>query len=261
MVEAHVATVGWLGAYQKGLDTFNGDDEKAVRYADMEVRRTIGTGKVQDMAHVMRPGHPLARLFTMFFGWMNKLSNLLMDAKALRARGKLSNWGVMGVFVSTVLMPAILAEVLRGRYRRPDGDEDKESWKKFAAKKATRDTALLFPGMVPGVRDAVNAFTRMRYGKVEYEMTPASRPIEASLQLLHEASKATDKWIEDDPDWLGEIKPKDVLDVSGYWLGLPSGQIWKTSTAVLDGIASDEITPNMVLNTFLGAPPGTRRNR
>jgi hypothetical protein len=55
----------WLGAYSKGLKDFNGDDAKAVDYADSAVRLSQGSGYTKDLARIQR-GANAYKMFTMF---------------------------------------------------------------------------------------------------------------------------------------------------------------------------------------------------
>lgn len=265
-ISYQVAVTGWLGAYAKGLDTApvdldaKGREAFAVQYADAETSRILGTGRIKDLARVLRPESQASRLYTTFYGWFSKNLNLFLDVAALYKRGHISKPQLFGVAMALWIFPTILPEILRGRYRRPDDEEEEQTWAAFAAKKALTDL-LLFPVMhVPLAGSLLNAAIRSRGGRVNWEASPAFRPVTGAVQLIVDLGQTGGAlWAgEDDP--LSEIDFRSAVDTVGAWTGTPGvGQARKTVEAFRNWLASDETRPGDVINTFLGVPPGTER--
>lgn len=95
------STPTWLGAYLKGMDDFNNNEAKAIKYADHIVRTTQPTGAIEDLAKVMRGG-AFQKMWTMFMSHFANVHNQTVDAiMKMRIEGRrpidISSGGVGGV--------------------------------------------------------------------------------------------------------------------------------------------------------------------
>jgi hypothetical protein len=76
----------WLGAYNKGLKDFNGNDDKAVDYADLVIAQAQGSGLEQDLSAFERGSafgsrkSNLVKIFTAFYTYFNAKLNLAAES-------------------------------------------------------------------------------------------------------------------------------------------------------------------------------------
>lgn len=70
----------WYGGYYKGLEDFNGDDKKAVEFADRTLIETQGSSLKQARSMIERDEAAIVKAFTVFYSYMNVKLNLAVGS-------------------------------------------------------------------------------------------------------------------------------------------------------------------------------------
>lgn len=124
----------WLGAYEKGLAQFEGDEKKAVEFADTSVIQAQGSGLIKDLSGFERGTtseatrlSPYVRLFTTFYSYFNTKLNLAYEqTKKTDFRKPTDVARLASDYLLLFWAEAVLGEFLLGR--SPDDDEDPLWW-------------------------------------------------------------------------------------------------------------------------------------
>lgn len=228
----------WCGAYEKGLKDFEGNEQKAIDYADSMVRMSQSSGSVKDQAQIQRGGEVM-KLFTMFYSYFNDLYNI----GALRIDGLKKDHSPAGIFRaanSALLLwfiPSVLSEFIAGR--GPDDDENKSLW---ALKQI-----LLYPTQsVILLRDIVRPMVEP-YG---YQITPAAGAFESLSKFTNSIKKAYEK-----KDI--SVMARPTAEMAGYLSRLPLKQTIITTGNLLDYFSGDD--PDFYLRDLTYVKPKDRR--
>lgn len=211
----------WLGAYQKGLSDFSGDETRAISYADSIVRLTQGSGSAKDLARIQK-GTEYHKLFTMFYTYFNTLYNLaarrINDVNMNRDAASVIR--AANSFIFLIVMPAICSEIAAGR--APDDDEDYWTW--------SAQQILMYPFQtIVGVRTLAGV-VEAKYG---FKATPAQDAPAAIYSFLTEINKAL---FSEDYDAESEKLVRKGLRAAGYIRGLPLSQAEISVMNILDYI-------------------------
>ncbi len=227
MADRMVSTPTWLGAYQQALAEGK-SEEDAIRAGDRAVRLSQGAGGSKDLAAVQR-NNELMKLLTMYYTPFNVLYARLRDVGhqgAVEGIGYLPKAAAR--LIALVVLPAVMGDLLAGR--GPDEDED-ETW--WAIRKI-----LLYPiATIPVVRDLsgfleagiirASGEGEMKYPP-SYKLSPVMSAIEKVAKLPGKIADAvTGEREVGDVAW-------DVLETSGYILGLPTAQARITGEYLVD---------------------------
>ncbi|MBF0359327.1 MAG: hypothetical protein HQL70_12050, partial [Magnetococcales bacterium] len=216
MMDMTVSVPTWLAAYNKGMNDYNGNEEKAIDFADMIVRTTQSAGGAKDLAAIQR-GTEAWRLFVMFYSYFNGLYNQQSD----EVRNLVEKKDVPRFLAAVAYLwlgQSLLAELIA--QRGPDDDED---WGEWALK-----NAALFPlQSVAFVRDIASGIS----GDYGYGMSPVAGGIESGIRAVKDISDGE----------VGKPFVKNTMMAAGYWWGLPSRQAWITGEAFWDAATGEEI--------------------
>lgn len=121
----------WLGAYEKGMEEFAGDEAKAIALADQAVLDSQGGGQIKDMAAVQRGG-PAQKLWTNFYSYFNTTFNL--TAESYRGTDFKNPYAV-GRFAADMLLlytiPAVLSMFIRDGLKGDVEDDPDKLMKKL----------------------------------------------------------------------------------------------------------------------------------
>ncbi|WP_417793092.1 hypothetical protein [Terasakiella pusilla] len=221
LMDMGVSVPTWLGAYDQGMEKFDGDEAKAIDHADSMVRRTQGAGGVKDLAAIQRH-HELMRLYTTFYSYFNVLYNLGSE-RIRQFRDKDIN--VAQLTASAFFLwfaPAVLSEIIAGR-----GPDDEDEWDKWALNKIG---AYPFQSMVL-VRDIANGVL----GDYGYNAAPAFEAIErtsGALKAVGEAALTDEEWSRGDT--------KNAFLAASYWAPLPGRQMWISGEYTFDLMTGEE---------------------
>lgn len=224
----------WLGAYNRGISEGMSEAD-AGYYADKAVRQSQGAGAAKDLAAVQRSNEWM-RLATMFYSYQSavyqRFRSLGRDARTAGVRDvpdliARSFW--------LIVVPPLLSELLAGR--GPDDDED---WGMWSFQKML--AGLFAP--IPIARDVVNA-AQSGFG---YSFTPAARAFETGLNVWTDAGNV---WEGDDT----KRATRNVLELSGYTLGLPTGQLASSTQFIVD-VSEGEQDPQTITDWMEGLSKG-----
>jgi hypothetical protein len=150
----------WIGAYYKGLKDFNGDDSKAVDYADLVIAQAQGSGLEQDLSAFERGSafgarkFNLVKIFTSFYTYFNAKLNLATESYRKTDFSKPRDVARFASdFILLFWIEALIGELLTGR--APDfGDDDEDN--KFLAYNVGLMVSS-FAGQFPIAREAAAA--------------------------------------------------------------------------------------------------------
>ena len=188
-----VAYPTWWGSYSAAMDgridnIDAGDEAAAIRFADMQVRTTQGSGGAQNLSKVQQMSE-LTKLMTMFYGYFNTTYNLQAEAyQKARADGSsvpraLLKKEFIGSTILLQIIPAILADLLLEKW--PDPEEEDEdplySWSKWSMASIAKYSSA----QLVGVRDFVSAVI----SGYELSVTPALAPGQGFGQLFNMFAK------------------------------------------------------------------------
>lgn len=234
----------WLAGYQQGLRMFGGDEAKAIAHADGIVKRAQASGLFSDRSAIERGSanmrlrqNEFLRLFTTLGSYMFAKFNVayertgrarqVIEAEgvSLRSAQEALSWTIDVAFLFT--LEAVLFAAIKGGLPDEEDDEDgdgmADEWAKFLA----GQTGLSFIGTIPFVRDIGSVLTGFggggAYGAITEEL---GRPLvqvgqgEVDLPLV-----------------------KSVINATGLFLGLPSGQINRMVDAGWRQAEGDEVSP------------------
>jgi hypothetical protein len=222
----------WMGAYHKAIDgaaegVEANNEEQAIEYADKMVRFTQGSGEKKDLATV-QSGNEMQNLVSMFFSFFSLLGNQFYRSKGQYKQDRDNLQLMRAVFYVWLIPPVLEAIVLD---RGPDDDEDKLKW--------LGKTWLMYPmNTIIGLRDITRAL-EARYGS-GYKFSPVGDVIDKTLAA---GSAVTERTLGDKD----EFTRKDYKDASlalGYWMGLPSRQLWLTSEYFYDWLVTGDVQPS-----------------
>jgi hypothetical protein len=140
----------WLEAYRVGLKEYENNDQKAIDYADLIVRRSQGSGLTKDLPEIMRKGE-FKKLITIFYSYMSQQLNNIYEISERKRMG-IDDWGdTLGKILAMWLVPVTLGQFLKGRFNFGDDGEPGENWKTLLK------SLLSYPfSMVPVVRDVAD---------------------------------------------------------------------------------------------------------
>ena len=212
----------WLGAYQKGLKDFSGNETKAIDYADSVVRLSQGSGRNIDLAKIQRGGE-LLKTFTMFYSYFNTLYNLTAlrvgDVKMNRDGASVIRAANSALLLFVV--PAILGELITGR--GPDDDEEFLGW-------AARELMAYPMETVVGLRSLSGTVRGDDFG---YKVSPAETAPETVFNFLMTINKLIS---DEDYEADGKKLAKLGLKTTGYVTGTPLTQAEITIFNIIDYI-------------------------
>jgi len=214
----------WMGAYEQALAE-KMPEEDAIFAADQAVRLSQGAGGAKDLAAVQRNSE-MMKLFTMFYSYFNALYGRLRNAGRMVAIGKETFADLAWRSFILVIIPATIQELLVAR--GPGEDEDPAWW---ALRKI-----LAYPFMtIPILRDIANS---LDFGR-DYQLTPVAQGIGTTVKVARAAERVA----------MGERESENLLfplvDLTGYALGLPTGQAKVTGRYLWDVIEEGEEIDNV----------------
>lgn len=213
----------WIGAKRKGMQLFNGDEVKAIRYADRKVANTQGSGISGDRSAFERGTvgnvkqsewiKALTPFISYFIAKWNVTATRTRETN-FKSPAQVTRWAIdMAVLF---VVETYLAALLRGQL--PDDDDDKS----FVAWLA-EETAYTALGMVPVARELAGEFRGLPSGRF------------LGMSNFVNAARQVSQW-----EWDRELF-KSVNSVLGMLKKYPSRQINKTLGTYLKMTDGDEV--------------------
>lgn len=239
IIDAGVSGPIWIGAYQKGLSEKLSDAD-AVAYADKVVRLSQSAAGAKDLSVIQRgKGNEFFKLFTMFYSYFNAMYARQRDmGRSFKKDGDYNELFMRSLYL--LVIPSIGTQLLTGR--GPGEDEEPGTWALL--------NLLTYPfASIPMLRDIMSAF-ESGYG---YSVTPVARGGESILKLGKNIGK-----IATGEDVDAQRVAGQALDVLGFTVGLPTGQVKTTGNYIWDVIDGDQ-RPDGVLEFLRGVTLGPEK--
>jgi hypothetical protein len=220
-----VDTATWLGAYKKGLDTFDGKEAEAVRYADRWVARAQASGLFPDRSNIERGTlagrhqQELARMWTTLLSYMLTKANLAYEKTRntnFRDPASVFKWTSDLVMLYTV--EALVVAALRGQLPG-EGYEEDTGWPEWVL----RETGYSVVGSVPLLREFTSEFQGFRGGSAYGQFVAA----------VGQAKKQLEQ---------GEVDAaalKAINSAAGIWWQYPSSQINRMGEVLWSDLQGD----------------------
>ena len=211
-VQQQVDVITWHAQLNKSLRA-GVDIQDAVAHADQAVIDSQGSGMTKDLAAIERGGE-WRKLFTVYYGFMNTVLNL--EVNALTSKRSLG-YKAGTVLMLSVAMPIIDA-ALSDLLKPGDSDDwDEEHWQASVGKAVANSlTGHFF------------ALRELQFGGRSYSGPTGTRSIADAYKLGAQA-------------WQGELDAgfrRALINTAGSWYGLPAAQInrsWDGFEALDDG--------------------------
>lgn len=201
----------WLGAYEKAMAQFQGDEAKAIALADQAVLDAQGGGQTKDLADIQRGG-PLKKLFTNFYSFFNTTYNLTAESFA---RTDFRRPAEVGLFAVDMLLlytvPVVLGRMIRNLMRGDDDDED-------LLEQILVDHLSYLLGTMVGAREVSGAVQ----GIANYQGPAGSRIFSESSRFITQAAQGE----ADEAFW------KSLNSAGGILFHYPAGQVQRTAEGV-----------------------------
>lgn len=234
----------WTAAWDKAMLEFNGDEAKALEYADFVVRSTQNTGAAKDLAAIQQ-GSPAWKAMTMFYTAFGSMFQQTRE-QWFRGHGVRDIPRLAAFALTMYVLPALLEDLMSGRGPEEDEPDDILRW-------ALNSTLQYGASQLILVRDVVNAAS----SGFSYRMSPMASAGTAAAKVMSDLLK-TAEWAlgGDEPDW--EKIPGHLVEISGPAFGLPSNQIMRTMKAVGRYLDND---PDWSPWDFVITPPKKKGRR
>lgn len=228
----------WIGAYHKGVKKFAGNQDKAVEYADMTVRKTQSTAAPWVLSAFQRGGKTRSeavKMVGMFYTFFAAFKNQMREVHRRYGAGDVNTVQLMAAYWWKVILPGSLGGALIPKLIAASlfGDDDEPE---ELIKKIPQTLVGYYFGGIPVLRDVVNGFMS-DYG---YSFTPIAEAFESSVRLV--------KGVASGEQYLTSRKiVKGVTKTAGYMFGIPSAQINITLEGMLDLMNDETDDPSSLL--------------
>ena len=211
-VQQQVDVITWHAQLNKSLRA-GADIQDAVAQADQAVIDSQGSGMTKDLAAIERGGE-WRKLFTVYYGFMNTVLNL--EVNALTSKRSLG-YKAGTVLMLTVAMPIIDA-ALSDLIKPGDSDDwDEEHWQASVGKAVANSlTGHFF------------ALRELQFGGRSYSGPVGTRSIADAYKLIEQTRQGE----------LDDGFRRALINIAGSWYGLPSAQLnrsWDGFEALDDG--------------------------
>ncbi len=228
----------WIGSYHKGMSKFNGDQDSAVEYADMIVRKTQSTAAPWVLSAFQRGGKTKSeavKMVGMFYTFFATFKNQMREVHRRYGAKDINTVQLMAAYWWKVILPGSLGGALIPKLAlwALFGEDDDEPEKLI--KKIPKNLVGYYLGGVPILRDVVNGMMN-NYG---YSFTPIEEAFESAVNL--------GKGITNPDYWTSRKLVKGVIKTTGYIFGLPSAQINITLEGMLDLMSGETEDPSKLL--------------
>jgi hypothetical protein len=200
LMDMSVAYPTWQAGYDKGMKEFNGDESKAVYFADMKVRNSQGNALPKDFANIQR-GSELKKFVTMFYTFFSSMQNQIAEVQTRFKYGEKNIFELMKSWWWIVIAPALLSYLMMER-------------KIPSAKEAVKQIIQYRFGGYPVLRDIVSPV----FSDYDYQFSPAARFGEVAGKALLEGIRLP----TDEGD--SEKFLRNAFESTGYMTGIPTGQ-------------------------------------
>jgi len=232
LADMAVVVPSWNGAYAKAMDGHieniePGDDLASIDYADSIIRITQGSGGVKDLAAIQR-GNAFLKIYAMFYSFFSVQFNQfkkVFTQYSIDANRK----DVIHTLFYIWFLSAIQDDLLLGR--APSTDDDAEDWLRWLGGKLA-----VFPTLgIVGLKDIT--------GSLESGFEYGASPVIRGLEKLVETATIVKDVVLGDKEEFTKGNAKSAFMTTGYAVGLPSAQVWKTTEYFIEWLQG-EIKPD-----------------
>jgi hypothetical protein len=228
----------WIGAYHKGLAKFDGNQDKAVDYADMIVRKTQSTAAPWVLSAFQRGGKTKSeavKMVGMFYTFFAAFKNQMREVHRRYGAGDINTVQLLASYWWKVILPGSLGGALIPKLILASlfGEDDEPE---ELLKKIPKNLVSFYLGGIPVLRDVVSGVM----GNYGYSFTPIEESFEAGVKLAKGTASGADYWTS-------RKIVKDITKTAGYTFGIPSAQINITLEGMLDLLNDETDDPSRLL--------------
>ncbi len=188
----------WKEAYKKGLDMHDGNEQKAVDFADNIIRRAQASGRIGELPAIMR-GSEKQKALTMFYSFVNKRLNLWYEAID-RTKTAADLPRLAGTAMALWIVPTMFSSFVHNGV--PNTKEKK--------KKYMKDLLVYPTSLFPVIRDVADMSMDKIMGlkSFGYSPTPMTRSVDMLGNMLGTLAKGKKAKTQD--------KAESVAKVAAY---------------------------------------------
>jgi len=219
ITQNYVDNIVWRASYSEAVAS-GMTDAQAIDHADETVRATQGSFNAEDVSK-FETGTAMWRMFTMFTGYFNMLSNLIGrdSAVAIRDFGfKKGASKVAYIYMFGFMLPAVMSELLvkagAGKLDDDDDDEYIDDLVSIFFNSQFRTATAMFPFVGPVVTSAYNKFNDIRWDD-RISTSPVWSALEGAGSVPFDIYKmTTEQKVE-------KQQIRDVFTLLGLLTGMP----------------------------------------
>jgi len=218
----------WHAGFEKGMVDFEGDESKAVEYADWLVDQSQGSGDISNMSAMLGTNNQIARLFFSFMTWFNTAFNV----QRTLVRGKKQGWVSSSQFAAGIfymIFATTMYELLIRGEAEPEEDEEPDEYMKRIMSKMASTTI----GTVPYARDAANVFVSDYH---KFNASPAFNLVGNGLESIYGAASNLYEGEE-----VTRAQQKGIFTFAATIFHIPgAAQTWATSDEIYQYLEEGE---------------------
>ena len=198
-VQQQVDVITWHAQLNKSLRA-GADIQDAVAHADQAVIDSQGSGMTKDLAAIERGGE-WRKLFTVYYGFMNTVLNLEINALTSKRSLGYKAGTVLMLSVAMPIIDAALSDLLKPG----DSDDwDEDHWQTAVGKAVANSlTGHFF------------ALRELQFGGRSYSGPTGTRSIADAYKLIEQTRQGE----------LDDGFRRALINIAGSWYGLPSAQL------------------------------------
>jgi hypothetical protein len=228
----------WLGAYEKGLNDFAGNDKKAVEFADVSVIQSQSSGYMKDLSGFERGTiseatrlSPFVRLFTVFYSYFNTKLNLAYEQTKKTDFKKPSDIAHLASdYLMLFWVEAVVGEFLLGR--APDFEDSEEDPLWWNIKLTLQNMAASLP-----------VLREISSGLQGFSASPAGlRGLDAVSGAVKTAAKTAENLLNDEEIDINQVI-RSLNGAGGIIFKYPSSQMNIALKALGDANSGEDVKP------------------
>jgi hypothetical protein len=240
--QAIVDVMAWHGAYQKGLDTLDGNEAKAIEYADDIIVRSQGSGSLKDLSALERGTisannrfNKFAKLFTVYYSYFNTKLNIAYEkTKNTDFKNPESVLNLATDYFLLYMLEYALGAIILGQLPSDEKDDDYATW--------------LLKGTIGNISGQVPILREMYSVSQGFDASPAGlRGLgeipKAGMSLLKAGSAAFD----DNEDVNVFKLLRDVNMAGGIVFKYPASQVNQVLRAMEKTSKGEDVAPSEYL--------------
>lgn len=223
-MQAIIDGTTWIAAYKEALRK-GYDEEKAIRYADIQVEELQGGGLVTSLSGIERgtTGHGASRQewiksATMFYSYFNAKYNVLKSTHVKWQNKQISTADMLASHTFALLIEGLISATIMQQIDWDDDDDGEVTLAEIglATMGVGKDQAL---SLLPGIREAAGAYQGFSAGG------GAERQLEGLGRGIGTVSNAIVNLATGEEDTDGYKLTRSLTNLANVFVPLPSGAI------------------------------------